>query len=130
MTSQSAFHASGAVDVGNDVVVLVGVLLEVGFQLVGGAGLLEGAAGVFVGEDDCFVGIENLGSLGHKVDAAETDDVGIGFPCLIRETEGVAHIIGDVLNGTHLIVVGENDGVLFFFEANDVFDEVQSGGHG
>ena len=123
-------HAGRAIDVSDDVVVLVLVLGEVGFQLVGGAGLLERTAGVFVGKDDCFVGIEDLGGLGHEVNSAEGDDVGIGFAGLVGEAQGVAHVVGDVLDGADLVVVGENDGVLFFLETKDVFDEVQCCGHG
>ena len=50
-----SFDASGTVDVGDDVVVLVGVFLEVSFELIGWAGLLKGATSVFIGENDGFL---------------------------------------------------------------------------
>lgn len=34
------------------------------------------------------------------------------------------------MDGTNLIVVSENDGVFFFLETKNVFDEVQGGRHG
>ena len=127
-----SLHAGGAVDVGDDVVILLSVLIEKGFELVGGAGLFEGATGVFVGKNDRFVRIENLGGFGHKVDAAEADDVGVGFLSLVCQTEGIADVVGEILNGADLVVVGQDDGIAFFFEAQNIFFEVEGRcvGHG
>ena len=111
------FDAAGAVDVGDDVVVFLRVRLEEGFELVGGAGLFERAAGVGVGQDDDFFGVHDLGGLRHEVDAAEGDDVGIGGLGMIGEAERVAHVVGDVLDVAGLIVVREDDGVPAFFRA-------------
>jgi hypothetical protein len=53
------------------------------------------------------------------VDAAEGDDVGVGFFGFVGEAEGVADEIGDFLDVAGLVVVGEDDGVALFFEAQD-----------
>ena len=123
-------HAAGAVDVGDDVVVLVRVRLEEGFELVGGAGLLERAAGVGVGQDDDFARVHDLRGLRHEVDAAEGDDVGVGGLGVIGEAERVAHVVGDVLDVAGLIVVGEDDGVAGLLEGEDFLLEIEGGGHG
>ena len=57
------------------------------------------------------------------MDAAEDDDVGGGFGGHLGETEGVADVIGDVLDFWDLVVVGEDDGVEFFLEGEDVAGE-------
>ena len=113
------FDVAGAVDVGDDVVVFVGVGFEEGFQLGAGAALFEGAAGVGVREDDGFGGVDDFGGFSHEVDAAEGDDVGVGFFGFVGEAEGVADEIGDFLDVAGLVVVGEDDGVALFFEAQD-----------
>ena len=51
-----------------------------GAQLVGGDRVGERAAGVEVGEQDRLLGGEDRGGLGHEVDAAERDHVGVGAP--------------------------------------------------
>jgi hypothetical protein len=124
------FDGAGAVDVGDDEVVFLGVGLEEGFELGGGAGLFEGASGVGIREDDDFVRVYDFGGFGHEVDAAEDDDIGIGGFGVVGEAEGVSDVIGDVLDVTGLVVVGEDDGVSRFFEGEDFFLEVECGGHG
>ena len=50
------------------------------------------------------------GRLGHEVDAAERDRVGIGRGRLPREPERVADEVRDILNLGNLVVVGEDHG--------------------
>jgi hypothetical protein len=59
------------------------------------------------------------------VDAAEKNDLGVGFRCLIAEPERIADEIGHFLKFSHLIVVGENDGVTFAFQFRDVRRQIQ-----
>ena len=72
------FDPAGAVDVGDDVVVLLRIRVEEGFEFGGGAGLLERAAGIGIREDDDFPGVHDFRGFRHEVDAAEDDDVGVG----------------------------------------------------
>ena len=39
---------------------------------------------------------------------------------MLRESEGIAHIIGHVLNFRDLIVVREDDGIELFLERQDI----------
>ena len=41
----------------------------------------------------------------------EDDDIGAGLGCLLGKAEGIAHIIGHILNLRDLVVVGQDDGV-------------------
>ena len=66
------------------------------------------------------------------MDAAEADDVGVGFLSFVCQTEGIADIVGEILNGADLVVVGQDDGVTFFFKAQYIFLQVEDWcvGHG
>lgn len=123
-------HVGRAVDVGNDVVVLVGVLLEEGFEFGAGAALFERAASVRVGQDNGFRGVHDFRRFGHEMDAAEADHIGFSVFGLVGETEGVTDIVRDVLDIAGLVVVGENDGVLLHFKLENRFFEIERGaGH-
>ena len=54
-----------------------------GAEFVSWATGFEGAAGVFVGQDDDFVWVQNFGGLGHEMNAAEDDDFGGCFGGLL-----------------------------------------------
>ena len=56
-------------------------------------------------------GRQDRSRLGHEVDAAEDDHVGVGGGRLAREPERVADEVGDVLDLGQLVVVGEDHGV-------------------
>ena len=60
---------------------------------------------------------------------AEDDNIGIGFLGPVGEAQGIADVVRNVLNGTDLVIVGENDSVALFFEAKDVFFEIENGGN-
>ncbi len=85
-----------------------GVLGLPGAQLVGVDRVGKRATGVEVGDQDGLLGREDRGRLGHEVDAAEGDRVGLGRGRLAREAERVAHVVGDVLDLGQLVVVGED----------------------
>ncbi len=90
-----------------------GMLGLPGPQLIGVDRVGERAAGVEVGDQDGLLGRENRGGLGHEVDAAEGDHLGVGLSRLAREAERVAAVVGEVLDLRQLVVVGEDDGVPF-----------------
>ena len=82
-----------------------------GAELVGVDRLRERAAGTEVGDQHGLVGTEDRRSLGHEVDAAELDHLGVGGRRLPREAERVADEVGHVLELGELVVVGEDDRV-------------------
>jgi len=41
---------------------------------------------------------KDLGALGHEIDPAENDDLGVGAGGLLRQAQGIAHVIGDILH--------------------------------
>jgi len=59
------------------------------------------------------------------VDAAEENDLGVGFRCLIAEPERIADEICDFLKFPDLIVVCEDDGVTFALQFRDVRRQIQ-----
>ena len=88
-----------------------GVLGLPGAQLIGVDRLRERAAGAEVRDQHGLLGAEDRGGLGHEVNAAELDHLGIGLRRLAGEAERVADEVGHVLQLRQLIVVGEDDGV-------------------
>jgi hypothetical protein len=76
-----------------------------------------------VGQQNELVRAEDRGRLGHEVDAAEDDDLGLGGGGLDAEFERVARQVGDVLDGRYLVVVGEDDGLLLRGQPPDVLFE-------
>ncbi len=94
------------VDVGDGAEGLPGLLHRVDVGHVG-----HGAAGVEVGEDDLLVGAgEDVGRLGHEVDAAEHHVLGLG---LVGGDAGQAERVAPGIGPRHhlvpLVVVAEDD---------------------
>src|SRR6266508_199563 len=85
-------------------------------QLVGRDRRCERTAGVEVGNEHGLVRREDLRGLGHEVDAAEDDRVGIGRGRLAGQAERVAHEVRDVLYIRHLVVVREDHGTALLRE--------------
>ncbi len=79
----------------------------------------ERTTGLEVGKQHRLVGGEDRGRLGHEVHAAEQDDVGVGGCGLAGKTEGVADVVGDVLDLGDLVVVGEDHGVALARRAHE-----------
>jgi hypothetical protein len=97
-------------------------------QLVGVDRRRERAACAQVGEENRLLGAEDHRRLGHEVDAAEDDRLGVGRRRLAGEAERVADVVRDVLHLGPLVVVGEDHGVLLRRESTDFV--VESGGRG
>src|SRR3546814_14954381 len=57
--------------------------------------VLEAASRVHVGQDDDLFGRQYLRGLGHELDPAKGDDVGVGIRRLARQLERVADEIGE-----------------------------------
>ncbi len=123
------FDAARAVDVGDDVVVFRGVGGEEGFEFRGGAGLLERAASVGIGQDDDFPGVYDFRRFRHEMDAAEDDDIGLGGLGVVGEAERVADVICDVLDVAGLVIMGEDDGVPGLFQGEDFLLEIECSRH-
>jgi hypothetical protein len=95
-----------------------------GSELVGGDCLGEAASGTFVGNEDRLVHAEDLGGLGHEVDAAKHDLRCFDFGGHTTQAERIAGVMRDVLNLGQLIVVRQNDGVFFLGELQHLLTPV------
>ena len=69
----------------------------------------ERAAGPHVRDQHQLVGIEQLRGLGHEVDAALDDDVGVGLRRLLGELQRVADDVGDAMEDLRRLVVVRQD---------------------
>jgi hypothetical protein len=122
------FDGGRAVDVARDEV--VGVLRAEAAKSLRRAAVGKRAAGAKVRKHHLAAGIEDLGAFGHEVHAREDDQIRLAALGLARELEAVAHEVGDVLDVRFLVIMGQDHGVLGFFEPVDLVEKVESGGYG
>jgi hypothetical protein len=94
-------------------------------QLIGVDGGGERTARLEVGQEYRLLRRKDRGRLGHEVDPAEDDHRGVGPRRLLRETERIAHEVGDVLDLWPLIVVRQDHRVALLPQ---LLDPVQESG--
>src|SRR3546814_464914 len=82
---------------------------------------------IYVGQHDDLFGRQYLGRLGHELDAAKGDDVGVGVGGLARQLQRIADEIGDILNLGLLVIMREDDGVAVLAQAVDLPAQVKTG---
>ena len=78
------------------------------------------AAGSEIGKEHGLRGRQDRGGLGHEVNAAKDDHLGLGPRRLARQPERIPDEIGDVLDLRALVVVRENDRVAVLRERLDL----------
>ncbi len=114
-----------AVDVGDDFEVGIN-LAQLGLALgqrFGGDALRQRASGPQVRQQHHPLRVEDLGGLGHEVDAAEHDDSGVAdLARLVREFQRVADEVGDLEYLGALVVVREHDRAALGLEPVDFVD--------
>jgi len=103
------FHSGAAVDVGDDEVILLGMLRQECLQLIRWARVRKGAPCVHVGYDNGFGWIENFGGFPHEVNPAEDDDIGFCLGGLDAQAQRVTDEICAVLYLLDLVIVSQND---------------------
>ena len=77
-------------------------------------------AGAEVRDKHGLAGVQQLGGLGHEVNACQYDNVGIGIHCTLRQGERITRYIGDAVENLRcLVVVCEDNGILFLLQLID-----------
>ena len=69
-----------------------------------------------VGHQHFLIRTKHLRCLTHKVNAAHHNDVRLCFGSQLSQRQTVANVIGDILYFTLLVVVPQNDCILFFLQ--------------
>ena len=110
-------HGGGAIDVAHGDV--VGVVGPEGGKGIGRTGIGQAATGLQIGDQHRFGGAEDLGRFGHEVDPAKHDHLSVGAGGLTGELKGITDEISDVLNGSLLVVVGQDHGLALPLELCD-----------
>ena len=109
---------------------MVAVAGPEGGELLGRTCIGEAAARRQVREHHDAARIEDLGRLGHEVNAAEHDHIGFGAGGAAGELERITNHIGDVLDGVVLVVMGQDHGVPLTAQGVDRGGEIGRGrGH-
>ena len=96
-------------------------------ELVGRARILEAASGIEIGQHDDLLGRENLGGIGHELDPAESDHIGIGRRRLAAEFEAVPDEIGEVLDFGALIIMRQDHRIALLAQTVDLGADVEAG---
>jgi len=89
----------------------------------------HGAAGLLIRKQDRFGRGEDLCRLRHEMHAAEYDHIGFRLCRLNAETQGVANVVGDVLNLRKLVIVSQDHGVPFLFPLFNIFSDLHAKPH-
>ena len=98
-------------------------------EFVGGTTFGKGTVGIEVGQENRFVGTQNLVCFCHEVHAAHNNYIGIGLCGFLCQCKAVANKVGNVLNCSYGIEVRQNHGVLLFTHFSYFFGEVCSCGN-
>jgi hypothetical protein len=64
------------------------------------------------------------------MNAAKDDDIRRSLRCLHTQTEGIPYKVSNLLNLTDLVVMSEDDSILFLLEAEDLGDKISGIGWG
>ena len=121
-TSRLRLHVGGGVDVGDDCEVridLAQLVAPLGQRLAGDR-VGERAAGAEVGQEHRLLRVQDLRRLGHEVDAAEDDHVGVDGCRLARQLERVADEVRHLEDLGTLVVVREHHGTTLLLELADL----------
>ena len=62
-----------------------------------------------------LIWVQNFGSFRHKVNPRKHNYIGFRRGSLLRQPQGIANIIRNILNVWLLIVMGQNNGIQVFF---------------
>jgi hypothetical protein len=113
---------------------VAGVVAEERGERVRGAAVGEGAARLQVRHHHRALRVQDLGGLGHEVDAAEDDDVAVHLLRRLGELQRVADHVGQVLDLGFLVIMGQDDRIPLLLQAEDlvlvVDAELRRGAHG
>src|SRR5712671_4877884 len=117
-------HLGRGVDVGHDRHAREAVAQHA--HVLGRDRLRQRAAGAAIRDQHHFVRIEDLGGLGHEMDAALHDHARLGLGRLARELQRVADEIGDaIVDFRRLVIMRQNDGAALLLE---IVDRLHVGG--
>ena len=73
-----------------------------------------------------LLGEEDLGCFGHEGNPAKDDHLGIRASGLDAQTQGIAHIIGDILDLGQLIVMRQDDGAALSLETINLLNNIHT----
>ena len=101
------------------------MLLLIFLQILSLAAVGERAAGIQVRAEHGFVRAQELASLSHEVHTAHNHYLGIGFGSLASQCQRITHKVGNILNLTNRVVVGEDNRIFLLAKLSDFSLQVQ-----
>ena len=101
------------------------VLFLVLFQILSLTAVSKRATSIQVRTDYGFVRTQEFACLSHEVHATHNHYLGIGFCSFTSQSQRVANKVGDVLNLTYRIVVGEDNSIFLLAKLSDFSFQVQ-----
>lgn len=95
------------------------------FQILSLTAVSKRATSIQVRTDHGFVRTQEFACLSHEVHATHNHYLGIGFCSFTSQSQRVANKVGDVLNLTYRIVVGEDNSIFLLAKLSDFSFQVQ-----
>ncbi len=108
---------------------MAGVRFDKRLKIVGRATVGKGAPGGEVRHEDSLSGAKDLDGFAHEMHSAHHHggDFGAEFGGFAGEGQRVAYYVGELLNVAFGVVMSEDNGAFFFFEATDFVHKSFSG---
>ena len=116
-------HGSRGVDIAHHLI--AGMLGLESLQVGGLATVGQRAARGEVGAEHRLVGREQLTRLGHEMHATHHHHLGVGLGSLARQSQRIAHKVGNVLYVAGGVVVGQDDGILLLAQFSNLLLQVE-----
>ena len=74
---------------------------------------------MLIGQQNHLIRAQDGGRLGHKMDAAEDDDIGLSAGSVLAQLQRIADKIGYILDLAQLVVMGQDNSILLPLQAGD-----------
>ena len=108
---------------------VVGMFLHELGEVIGRTTVGQRTSGIEVGHQHFLVGAKHLGSLAHKMNATHHNDIGIRLGSPLCQSQAVAHKVGYILYFATLVVVSEDNGILFLAQLVNLRFQIEGLAH-
>ena len=98
-------------------------------KLSGGATVGERAAGIQIRHQHFFIRTKNLCRFAHEMHAAHDDDVCLCAGSPLCQGQTIPYEVGDILDIPRLVIVCQDNGILFFTQLVDFRFQVDALGN-
>ena len=103
---------------------MTGMLFDKFFKFVCRTTVGQRTACIQIGNKHFFIRTDNFCRLSHKMHTAQNNYISFCFGSPLSQSQTVSYIIGNILNGIFLIVMSQNNSILFFAKLLYLFYQI------